>query len=199
MLEVLFPLLLCFLESLGTLLLDELHVGFESLLVVVRHDLVFLGIATGFEIFFLLLVTLSDVETVEGSLKVVYLILVGSLIAFCDFFHAVEHFLLGGIDLLGRFRSLRSLRSLSSCRFRRLCCSRFFACSLFLSVLSTVVCYGSSRCSLLLFLNSLCGIVFLRVHHFTLFKFMIRSSMAMLLHISKRLRRAWLPITYIFN
>ena len=170
MLEVLFPFLLSFFKCFSALFLDDLHVGLERFLIVIRKELIFLGISTGFKIFFLLLVALSDMETVESGLEVVYFLPIGSFIALCHLYYAVEYFFFGGKDLLN-----------GSCGF---CSSRFLACRLFLSFLSAVVGYGSSRCSLLLFLNSLCGIVFLRVHHLTQFKFMIRSSMAMLLHVS---------------
>lgn len=94
MLEIVFALLLSFLESLGTLLLDNLHIGFVSLFIFIGENLIFLRVASGFEIFLLLLVAFSYVETVERSFQVVNLVLLGCFVALGDFLNAVEHLFL---------------------------------------------------------------------------------------------------------
>ena len=93
---------LLLLESLGTLLLDNLHLSLESLFVVIGQNLIFLRIATGFEIVFLPFLALGNVESVEGRLQVLHFILVGFVLVAGNLLDSFEHFLLRGIDLMSR-------------------------------------------------------------------------------------------------
>ena len=88
------------LEYLGAFLLDDIHLGLEHLFKVVgAHDVV-IGVAATVDVFLQLLFALGDVQLVEYRLQQVYFVFLRVFFTVSNFLHAVEHFLLRGVDFL---------------------------------------------------------------------------------------------------
>ena len=86
-------------ESLGSLLFDESHFGLELLLAVVGLHHVGFGGATVLDECLLVGLALGEEQLVERRLKMVYLVLGGSIVAVGQFLDTFEYLVLGGIHL----------------------------------------------------------------------------------------------------
>ena len=103
LLQVVLFLLLLLTEQLLTLLTNDNHLGLESLLNLVRGNLILFRIATAIDIGFKLCFTLGNMQLIEASLQIVHFVLLGSLVAMSQLTYALKHFLLGLILFTLRF------------------------------------------------------------------------------------------------
>ena len=90
-----------FLEEFGTLFLDDAHFGLKHFLVFIGGNLISIRIATTVDIGLQIGFTLCDVQLVEGGLQIVDLLLLRGFVTMGDLLDAVEHLLLGLVDLTG--------------------------------------------------------------------------------------------------
>ena len=95
LLQVVLFLLLLLTEQLLTLLTNDNHLSLESLLNLVRGNLILFRIATAIDIGFKLCFTLGNMQLIEASLQIVHFVLLGSLVAMSQLTYALKHFLLG--------------------------------------------------------------------------------------------------------
>ena len=100
LLQVLLLLSFLSLEYLGAFLLDDVHFGLEHFFKVVGAHYVVIGVAATVDVFLQLLFALGDVQLVEYRLQQVYFVFLRVFFTVSNFLHAVEHFLLRGVDFL---------------------------------------------------------------------------------------------------
>ena len=105
------------LEYLGTLLLDNAHLGLKGLFLFVRSDLILFRIAASVEISLETGFALCNMQLVEGGLQIVHLLFLGRLVTMGDIPDTLQNLCFGLVDLAGSFH-LRSL--LFRCFFYRL-------------------------------------------------------------------------------
>ena len=91
--------MLLFTEELLPLLLDNTHLGLESFFCGVGYYLILFGVTTTIKKLFEGSFTLSNMQLVEDSLQVVYLVFLWSLVAMSNLTLAILDLLLGGILL----------------------------------------------------------------------------------------------------
>ena len=131
--EVLVLLLLLFCEGFLPFFFHYDHLGFESLLSLVRKDGIFVRVASCLYVFPLLCLALSQVDFVENSLEHLHLCLLGNFFPCSQFVQPCKYFLLGGVLRLSRL-SIRCLLSYGFCLLINLGCHilgcRYFLCLL---------------------------------------------------------------------
>ena len=165
------------LEQLGALLSDDLHLRLEVVFVLIGCHDILLGVASGLQVIFLLLLALCYVEPVESRLQVLHLVFGGSILAAGYFLGTRQHLLLVGVDFLEclflgcalsvvRLGFSHLLVAGHIVGFRlRLVVGRCFRLHLFgAHILHFRSCL---RCLLLVFKLVLLQNILLRVHHFT--------------------------------
>ena len=95
--QITFLLLLLFAEEFCTPFLHYAHLSLESLLFLVRHNLICFGSASAIKIFLVSCITLGDVHFVKHCLEIVHFVLVGVSLAVGYFAHTVENLTLCGV------------------------------------------------------------------------------------------------------
>ena len=101
--QVLLLLGFLLLEDLGTLLLDDDHLGLEGFFLLIGSNLVFLRISATVHIRFETGFALCQMQLVEGGLQVVHLLFLGSIVAMGDLPDTFQNLGFGLVDLARGF------------------------------------------------------------------------------------------------